>query len=138
VTIDPVLTWSFLGVGLFGQGFAWMLARRPIRLLRAGGRTQGTVTGSDEETIAGGRGAARAYHFPQIAFTTARGERIVFKSPSGGRIPVAPGTSLPVIFDPASPHDAIVAGFRSLWLFPLATSLMSLPFLAVGILGVLG
>lgn len=138
MTIDPVLTWSFLGVGLFGQGFALMLARRPIRLLRAGGRAQGTVTGSDEEIVAGGRGAARTYHFPQVAFTTANGERIVFKSSGGGPIPLAPGTSLPLVYNPALPHDAMVATFRSLWFFPIATSLMSLPFLAVGILGILG
>ena len=60
-----------------------MLARRPIRLLRAGGKAEGTVTGSDEQMISGGRGSARKYYFPQIAFTTAKGERISFKSAIG-------------------------------------------------------
>ncbi len=137
MTIDPVLTWSFLGVGIFGQCFALLLAWRPIRMLRAGGKAQGIITGNDEDVIAGGRGSARTYFFPQIAFTTANGERISFKSRSGRGIAMAPGTSIALIYDPARPHEALVQSFSSLWLFPLALSLFSLPFLVVGLLGAL-
>lgn len=38
MTIDPVLTWSFLGIGLFGQAVAVALVMRPLRLLCAGAR----------------------------------------------------------------------------------------------------
>lgn len=135
MAIDPVLTWAFLGVGVFGQGVALMLSRRPLRLLRAGGKAYGTVTGNDEQVISGGRASPRTCFFPQIAFTSANGERISFKSAGGSRVPVPPGTVIPLIYDPARPHEAALNSFAALWLFPLATSLFSLPFLAVGLLG---
>ena len=114
-----------------------MLARRPLRLLRAGGKAQGTVTGHDEQMIAGTRGPAHRYYFPQIAFTTAKGERISFKSVGGKRVATPPGTVVALIYDPANPHEATLNSFGSLWLFPLAASLFSLPFLAVGLVGAL-
>ena len=136
MAMDPVIAWSFLGVGLFGQGVAAMLARRPIRLLRAGGKADGTVTASDEQMISGGRGSARKYYFPQIAFTTAKGERISFKSVMGRGKAIPPGTVVPLIYDPAQPHEATIRSFGTLWMFPLLTSLLSLPFLLVGLSGV--
>jgi len=137
MAFDPVLTWSFLGVGVFGQGFALMLARRPVRLLRAGGKAQGTVTGNDEQVITGGRSSARTYYFPQIAFTSANGERISFKSTGGSKVAIAQGTVIPLLYDPAQPHEATLNSFGSLWLFPLVLSLLSLPFLAIGLVGAL-
>ena len=137
MAFDPVLTWGFLGVGVFGQSVALMLVRRPIRLLRAGGKAQGTVTGNDEQMIAGTRSSAKKYYFPQIAFTTARGERIAFKSTAGRRVAMPAGTAIPLIYDPAKPHDAALNSFVSLWLFPVATSLFILPFLAIGLVGAL-
>lgn len=137
MTIDPVLTWSFLGVGVFGLGAALMMARRPVRLLRAGGKAQGTVTGNDEQVISGGRGAPRTYYFPRIDYTTAKGERISFKSSGGSAIALPKGTAVSLIYDPAVPHEAMRAGFARLWLFPLALILFTLPFLAVGLMGAL-
>lgn len=137
MTIDPVLTWSFLGIGVFGQAVAVMLARRPLRLLRAGGKAQGTVTGNDEQMLSSGRGAARRYFFPQVAFTTTKGERISFKSPSGRGVAIPPGSAIPVLYDPATPHEATLNAFGALWLFPLATCLFSLPFLIVGLMAAL-
>lgn len=129
---DPVLCWAFIGIGALGQGFAAMLARRPIRLLRAGGKAQATVVGNDEQTVASKSGPARKYYFPKLAFTTARGERISFTSASGRAVPFPEKSTMPVIYDPETPHEAHPATFGSMWLFPLATSLFSLPFLLAG------
>jgi Protein of unknown function (DUF3592) len=136
MTIDPVLTWSFLGVGVFGLGFALMLARRPLRMLRSGGKAQGTVTGNDEQVVTSGRGSPRRYFMPKISYTTAKGERVSFTSASGSGVPKPAGTVVSLIYDPANPRDAFINSFASLWLFPVATGLFSLPFFAVGLLGV--
>ena len=136
MTIDPVLAWSFLAIGVFGQGLALMLARRPLALIRAGAKAQGTVTGSDSEVIASGKGSPRTYHFPHIAFTTAKGERVEFRSATGRGVALAKGAVVPLIYDPASPKEAAIHSFANLWLFPLVTSVLSLPFLIVGVLGV--
>lgn len=135
--MDPVLTWSFLAIGVFGQGGAAMLARRPIALLRAGGKAVGTVTGSDAQTVSSSKGPARTYHLPRVAFTTAKGEKIEFKSISGGTTPPVKGSTVDVIYDPANPHEAEIKSGIRLWLFPAALSLMSLPFLLVGVSGLL-
>jgi len=97
MTIDPVLAYAFLGVGVFGLAVALVLARRPLRLLRAGGKAQGTATGNSEQAIGGGKGPTRTYYFPQIQYTTAKGETISFTSRGGGGNPVAVGTRYPLI-----------------------------------------
>jgi len=61
--MDPVLKWSFLGVGLFAVAVMLLLLRRPLRLLRAGGKATGEVTGNSEEVHAGSKGPARTYFF---------------------------------------------------------------------------
>ena len=133
--IDPVITYAFLGVGLFGLAFAFVLARSPIRLLRAGGKAEGTVTGNNEQAISSSKGPTRTYYFPQIDYTTAEGDAISFISRSGGAKPVAIGTKVPVIYDPAQPRDVLVRAFANLWLFPMLLVLFTLPFLAVGLNG---
>lgn len=135
MTVDPVLTWAFLGVGVFALGFALMLALRPLRQWRAGGKAQGTITRNDEQVISSGRGSPRTYYLPEIAFTTAKGERITIKSPTGGRVALPPGTAVSMIYDPANPHEALVNSFGSLWFFPLVLCVCGLPFLAVGLIG---
>jgi hypothetical protein len=137
MTIDPVLSWAFAGVGAFAQGMALLLMRRPIRLLRAGGSAVGKVEDNEEEMISSGRGPARLFHFPVITFATPQGERIKFRSSTGGGQPLAKGSDVRVIFDPANPSGAELASFRNLWLFPMVTALFGLPFLAVGIAGLL-
>ena len=133
--IDPVVTCAFLGVGIFGVGFADGLARRPLRLLRAGGKTEGMVTGNNEQLISGSKGPARTYYFPMIDYTTAKGEAISCISRSGAGKPVTVGTRVPLIYDPADPRDVLVRGFASLWLFPMLLVLLTSPFFAIGLVG---
>lgn len=133
--MDPVLKWAFLGVGVFAFLVAGLLLRRPFRLMRAGGRATGEVTDNTEEWHSGSKGAARKYFFPQVAFTTAKGERISFKSVSGGGKPVPVGSRVDVLYDPDNPSDTMVKAFAAIWVFPILTLLFGLPFLLVGISG---
>jgi len=123
MAIDPVLCWAFGGVGVFAEGIALMLAHRPLRMLRAGGRARGRVGESEGEMVTSSRGPARMAYFPSVSFTTAKGRR------------TAPdiGTEVDVVYDPAQPREAEVATFASLWLFPVATAVLGLPFLLVGL-----
>jgi len=135
MTVDPVLAWAFGGIGVFAYVVAGLLARKPLRMLRAGGRAKGTVESSEPMQVSGKHGT-RTYYLPTVSFTTAKGERITFKSSSGGTVAPAKGSTLDIVYDPANPQDAEVGGFR-LWLFPIALIVLSSPFLFVGIAGLL-
>jgi hypothetical protein len=137
MAFDPTVSTAFVVVGAAAQGLALVLARRPLRLLRAGERARGRVTDNEEAIVTGGRGSPRRYFLPIIAFTTNRGEHVSFKSASGGGSPLAKDTRVDLLYDPAKPKEAVLATFRHLWLFPLVTSLFGLPFLAAGIFGLL-
>lgn len=135
MNVDPVLAWSFGGVGVFAWVVAGLLARKPLRMVRAGGRANGTIESSDAVQVSG-KGRTRTYYLPTVSFETPKGERIVFKSESGGAVEPAKGSQVDVVYDPANPRDAAVAGFR-LWIFPIALIVLSTPFLLVGIAGLL-
>lgn len=136
--MDPVLKWSFLAVGVFTLVVAALLLRRPFRLMRAGGKATGEVTDNTEEWHSGSKGAARKYFFPQVAFTTAKGERISFKSASGGGKPVPVGSRVDVLYDPVNPSDALVKAFGMIWVIPIVLLVFGLPFLLIGISGFMG
>jgi hypothetical protein len=133
--MDPVLTWTFLGVGVFGQGVALLLARRPLKLVRAGGRAEGTVIGNVDQVVTSSKGPSRTYFFPQISFVTKEAVTVVFQSMSGGPNPRPTGARTRVIYDPGEPANAMEQAFGTMWLFPLLTSVFSLPFLVAGIWG---
>jgi hypothetical protein len=137
VAFDTGLSWAFTAIGVTTQAGALLLARRPIRLLRAGGRASGTLVDGEKSMILGSRGPAQPFYFPLVSFTTPQGERICFKSSVGQRAAPARGNDVHVLFDPAKPHDAELASFKALWLFPTVTALLGLPFLAAGVAGLL-
>ena len=133
MAIDPVLCWAFGGVGVFAQGVAIALARRPLRMLRAGGRARGRIGKAEGELVSSSRGPSRMAYFPTVSFTTAKGEPVTFRSRVGGRTAPAVGTEVDVLYHPANPGDAETATFASLWLFPLVTAVLGLPFLLIGL-----
>jgi len=133
VTVDPVLAWAFGGNGAFAWTVAGLLARKPLRMVRAGGRAKGTIESSDAVQVSGKSGT-RTYYLPTVSFETPKGERIVFKSESGGAVPPAKGSQVDVLYDLANPREAVVGGLR-LWIFPIALIVLGSPFLAVGIAG---
>jgi hypothetical protein len=130
---DPSLAWAFVGVGVFGEAVAALLAWRSLRRLNAGGRAVGQVVGNDEQMVERSKGAPRKFYFPVIAFESAGGVRTTFRSDTGRPVPIPEGQALPVVFDPARPSVASVATFRTLWLFPALVSAVGLPFLLAGL-----
>lgn len=137
MAFDPGLSWAFVAIGVATQGGALLLARRPIRLLRAGGRARGMLLDSEKAMVQANRGPARPFYFPVVSFTTPQGERICFKSSTGQRSAHSKGSDVRVLFDPARPHDAELVSFKTLWLFPTVTAAFGLPFLAAGVIGLL-
>jgi len=134
--VDAGFTYSFLGVGVFGMTVALALAQRPIRLLRAGGRARGALLETEGGMEAGTHGAGHMTYFPSVAFRTARGEEIIFSSPTGGSCKPAAGTQVDVIYDPECPREAEIVSFRTLWFFPSLTAFFTAPFLIIGVSGV--
>lgn len=138
MAVDPALSWTFVAVGAAALGGAVLAARRTIRLMRAGGRARGKVLGNEESMIAGGKGPARKFYFPVIVFTTAKGEQIRFTSGSGQPTARAKDSEVRVLYDPERPYDAELATFKTLWYFPAVITVFGLPFLAAGLVGLLG
>jgi hypothetical protein len=137
VASDPVISLAFLAVGVATQAGALHFARRPIRLLRAGGSARGMVLDNEEAMMQMGRGPASKFYFPLIEFTTTQGERIRFTSATGRASALAKGNEVPVLYDPASPNEAELATFKTLWLVPTIMAAFGLPFLAAGLIGLL-
>ena len=139
---DPGLAWAFLAAGLLFVGIAALLARRPIRLLCAGGKVKGVVTGNDRQEVLSRRGPMRNpwMFFPMITFTAADGRKISIKSKIAGSRPLPMGKVVPLIYDPAHPEHAEIRSFGTLWGFPISFLILGLPFLLEGLsgLGVFG
>ncbi len=130
---DPVLGWAFVGIGISAGAAAALVARRSVRLVRAGGSAHGVVVGNEEDTPAGQRGTPRTYHFPVVAYATPQGTKVRFRSRVGRGRPLPNGTSVRVAFDPDHPDDAEIATFARLWLMPAVLAVMGLPFLLAGL-----
>src|ERR1035437_3512229 len=127
----------FFAIGVAAQGVALLLARRPIRLLRAGACARGTVLGIEEERSSTGRSGAKMFYFPIVGFTTGQGEQIQFRSRVGrGRV-LPKGSKVPVIYDPAKPDDAELRTFMTMWFASVVTAVCGWPFLAAGLSGLL-
>jgi hypothetical protein len=132
---DLGISLAFVAIGVAMQGGALLLARRPIRLLRAGGRARGMVLDNEESMVQSGRSAASKCYFPIIGFTTTQGERIRFTSAIGRGRALPEGGEVRVVYDPARPNEAELATFNSLWFMPTITAAFGLPFLAAGLIG---
>jgi len=130
-------SWAFVAIGVATQGIALLLARRPIRLLRAGGSARGTVLDAGASAVQGARGAARTFYFPVVGFTTRLGERMSFTSRTGQGREIPKGSDVRVIYDPAKPQEAELATFKALWFFPTVVTVFGLPFFLGGIRGLL-
>ena len=139
---DPGLAWGFLAAGLVFIGIAALLARRPTRLLCAGGKANGVVTGNDRQEVLSRRGPMSNpwMFFPRITFTAADGREISIKSKIAGSRPLPKGKVVPLIYDPAHPEHAEIRSFGALWGFPISFFILGLPLLLEGLwaLGVLG
>jgi Protein of unknown function (DUF3592) len=136
MALEPGVAWAFLAAGAATQVGALMLLRRPIRLLRAGGSATGVVVDS-EESMETGRAASSLFFFDVVEFTTRQGRSIRFTSDTGRRVARTKGSSVRILYDPDQPHEAALATFATLWLFPVVTSTFGLPFLVAGLAALL-
>lgn len=106
---------------LFGVGWGWQHYQFQHHGVRAEGRVVALVD-TDSST------------YPQVEFTTNRGEAQRFRGGIGSSPPdYAVGDKVEVIYDPAQPREAIIASFGELWLAPLALGGFGLVFLLAGI-----
>lgn len=141
-TMDSGAAWIFLSAGLLFIGLAALFARRPWRLLRAGGRASGVVTGNDRQEVLSRRGPSsnRWMYFPIVAFTTADGREISIRSKTAGPRPTPLGKPVTLRYDPARPEQAELCTFATLWGLPCLCLVFALPLLFEGLmgLGVLG
>jgi hypothetical protein len=135
---DSGFHWAFFMAGLAVQAGALLLARNSLRSLRAGGRARGRVVANEEEWGRMGSGPGRMFHFPVVSFTTLNGEKLTFRSTTGEGRPKAVGSEVTVLYDPENPSGATLGTFTALWFFPVALSLVGMPFLILGLMGLLG
>lgn len=129
------VAWAFVAAGTAIEFVAFLLVRRSIRRLRAGGRATGEIVGSEAATDSSGKGSPKKYYLPVIRFTSQDGRSIVFTADSGGRMEPQKGTPVQVLYNPERPHQAWVNTFATLWFFPLITAILGLPFLLAGLSG---
>jgi hypothetical protein len=138
MAFDIGVAWAFVGAGAATQAGAFMLLRRPFRLMRAGGSGNGVVVDSEESMqSATNGGPSSRYFFDVVEFTTRHGRAIRFTSAAGRHVSRAKGSSVRVLYDPDDPNNAELVSFASLWLMPLVTSLFGLPFLIAGLSAVI-
>ncbi|HSP13549.1 MAG TPA: DUF3592 domain-containing protein [Thermoanaerobaculia bacterium] len=136
MAFDPGVAWAFLAVGAGTQVGALMLLRRPIRLMRAGGSANGVVVDS-EKSMEPGHGASSAFFFDVVEFATREGRSIRVTSEVGRRVARAKGSRVRILYDPDQPHEAELATFPALWLFPVVLSAFGMPFLLAGLAALL-
>lgn len=134
---DQGLGWALLGAGVATQVIALLLLRRPLRLLRSGGKTRGVVVANEESMHASTGGRPSLFFFPVVEFTTREGRSIRFTSDTGRRVAPPKGSSVRVLYDPNQPYDASLATFSALWMFPLVTSAFGMPFVVAGLVALL-
>ena len=128
-----VTDWLFTFIGGLAVLVALGLFRRTLGLLR-GGRADGVVVGFDQSTGAAGRDqGVRTFFRPKVRFAAGDGRTLTFTSTAGHAKPLANGTRVRVLYDRGHPEDAEVATFVSLWVFPLASLLVGVTLLAIGL-----
>lgn len=130
---EPGMGWAMLAAGAAGQGAALWLARRSWALLRTRRRIMGTVVGHEAMADGSGSGPSRTWYLPRIDYVAGDGHRRQFVAEVGRRVAEPVGRRLPLLVDARNPSRVALASFRALWLFPLVTSLLSLPFCMVGL-----
>ena len=133
MAMDPAFGWILVAACAAAQGVALLLARPSLRLLRIGRRTHGTVIECDETIVSSGRGPPRRYFLPVVGFTTSRGEEIVYRAESGGRVALAKSARVEMIYNPDNPRNAQLATFRALWLPSSIVCAFGIFFLAAGL-----
>jgi hypothetical protein len=122
---------AFLAVGVALLLVGTVLLVRKVQFVTSAERATGTVIDVSREADSDGE----VTFYPVVAFTTADGSRIQFKS-STGSSPASHSTGdrVEVLYDSDDPSDAELSGFVDLWLGPGIFLLLGVGFAAVPLL----
>jgi hypothetical protein len=111
--VNSVVASVFLVFGTAAAAGTFFLFRRSYRKIKNWERTLGTITGYAEHLTA----RQGIFFRPQIQFTDTNGKEIAFTSSIGSRRKsYRIGASINVLYPPASPADADIRSFATLWL----------------------
>ncbi len=128
----------FCAVGLVFVALGLALLTRQRRFARRAARTTGTVVELarrwSRSTWGGVGVTGNALYFPVVRFTTADGQAIQVQSSTGTswrscRV----GQTVPVLFDPANPHDARIDTFLATGCLPTFFVAFGALFVALGV-----
>jgi hypothetical protein len=133
--------WFAFGAIAFGAVFlvvGLVLAGMSVSFLVDAERARGTVVAlewrkDDTGTSRKKRGSDEPVAYPVVEFTSADGTSRTFRSSTGSNPPsYAEGERVEVLYRAASPEDARINGFASLWLLPLIFGGIGLAIAGVG------
>lgn len=133
--------WVVYGVIAFGAVFfviGLILAGMSLTFLSDADRARGTVVALEWRNDNHGTSRRRAGNdeptaYPVVEFTSADGTRRTFHSSTGSNPPsYERGERVEVLYHAASPEDARINGFLSLWLLPLIFGGLGLLIAGIG------
>lgn len=104
----------FLVGGLLVLGIGLWLANKTRDLIRRGAHTQGRYVDAQWQSSGSG---GESSQYGQIEFQTAQGQIVRFSSRLGTLSQSQNiGKTVPVLYDPAAPDEAVVNSFVELWM----------------------
>ncbi|HKU26015.1 MAG TPA: DUF3592 domain-containing protein [Candidatus Sulfotelmatobacter sp.] len=115
-------------VGIFLLAFAYFIGRDHVRLVLLGVHTRGKLVGYQEQRLAGSSGSTfwDSAYMPVVEFQIAA-QTVRFRDWMGSNFRVPMGGSVPIVYDPHHPANAMID--RPVWNWvPWA------PMMAVGLL----
>jgi Protein of unknown function (DUF3592) len=128
----------FLAIGLAFSGISLWAIRDTQAFVARAATAQGEVTGLEYGRDNSSSSSSRGVYYPVVKFRTATGEAHTFRSNSGSSPPsYRVGEAVSVLYDPASPFDARIKGFFSLWLLAFIFGVIGSVFALVGFGGLI-
>ena len=113
------------GIGLLAGGLLWF--RSTAHWVRGASSAPGRILGFVQTSREG-----KDLYYPLIAFESADGRRIEFRSKIGRERPTyRVNDPVEVLYDPRKPDEAVIRSFSSLWLFPGILTAIGLGFAGI-------
>lgn len=123
------LMWAaflLVGIGMMTGGLLWFRSTR--HWVRGASSAQGRVLGFAKTLNEEGKD----FYYPLIAFKTAEGRTIEFRSKIGRERPMYQvNDPVEVLYEPRRPNEAVIRSFGSLWLFPGILTALGLGFAGI-------
>ncbi|MQY36366.1 hypothetical protein SRB17_43650 [Streptomyces sp. RB17] len=132
------ITFGAIGFGALFLVVGLILAGVSVSFLANAERARGTVVSLEWRTDHSGpsrrtRVRDKSMAYPVVEFTSADGTRRTFRDSTGSNPPAyEEGERVEVLYRAASPEDARIDGFASLWLLPLVFGGIGLVVAGIG------